>query len=94
VHIVGPEVGTSAALFATAAQPERVASVIVGTDGAAVQLQLGEPWRAECLTPTSISTQDARPTTSRVVIIDAGHSVWNEAPVEYASATIDAITGK
>jgi pimeloyl-ACP methyl ester carboxylesterase len=33
-HIVGPDVGTSAALFAAAAHPERIASVIVGTGGA------------------------------------------------------------
>lgn len=42
-HIVGPDVGTSAALFAAAAHPERIASVIVGTGGAAVPIQLGEP---------------------------------------------------
>src|SRR5262249_44330804 len=42
-HIVAPDVGTSAALFAAAAHPERIASVIVGTGGAAVPLQLGEP---------------------------------------------------
>src|SRR5919201_298319 len=34
-HIVAPDVGTSAALFAAAAHPERIASVIVGTGGAA-----------------------------------------------------------
>jgi pimeloyl-ACP methyl ester carboxylesterase len=33
-HIVAPDVGTSAALFAAAAHPERIASVIVGTGGA------------------------------------------------------------
>ena len=32
--------------------------------------------------------------TSRVVIVDAGHFVWEEAPAEYASAIIAAITGK
>jgi pimeloyl-ACP methyl ester carboxylesterase len=32
-HIVGPDVGTAAALFAAAAYPERIASVIVGTGG-------------------------------------------------------------
>jgi pimeloyl-ACP methyl ester carboxylesterase len=42
-HIVAPDVGTSAALFAAAAHSERIASVIVGTGGAAVPLQLGEP---------------------------------------------------
>ena len=42
-HLVSPDVGTSAALFAAAAHPERIASVIVGTGGASVPLQLGEP---------------------------------------------------
>ena len=42
-HLVAPDVGTSAALFAAAAHPERIASVIVGTGGAAVPIDLGEP---------------------------------------------------
>jgi pimeloyl-ACP methyl ester carboxylesterase len=50
-HIVAPDVGTSAALFAVAAHPERIASVIVGTGGAAVPLQLGEPLRSWVLDP-------------------------------------------
>jgi pimeloyl-ACP methyl ester carboxylesterase len=50
-HIVAPDVGTSAALFAVAAHPERIASVIVGTGGAAVPLQLGEPLASWVLDP-------------------------------------------
>jgi pimeloyl-ACP methyl ester carboxylesterase len=50
-HIVAPDVGTSAALFAAAAHPERIASVTVGTGGAAVPIQLGEPLRAWVLDP-------------------------------------------
>jgi pimeloyl-ACP methyl ester carboxylesterase len=50
-HIVAPDVGTSAALFAAAAHPERIASVIVGTGGAAVPLQLGEPLASWVLDP-------------------------------------------
>jgi pimeloyl-ACP methyl ester carboxylesterase len=45
-HIVAPDVGTSAALFAAAAHPERISSVIVGTGGAAVPIDLGEPLRS------------------------------------------------
>jgi pimeloyl-ACP methyl ester carboxylesterase len=37
---------------------------------------------------------DARLPASRVVIVDAGHFLWAEAPAEYASAIIAAITGK
>jgi pimeloyl-ACP methyl ester carboxylesterase len=50
-HLVAPDVGTSAALFAAAAHPERIASVIVGTGGAAVPLELGEPLRSWVLDP-------------------------------------------
>jgi pimeloyl-ACP methyl ester carboxylesterase len=175
-HIVAPDVGTSAALFAAAAQPERIASVIVGTGGAAVPLQLGEPlksWvldpdfdkyrrmdaraivsaavdanaggvpediRADYLdsyagdrfaesmryvrrypeelpvlaellphiaTPVTIVNGrhdrvvplanaeflDERLPNSRVVILDAGHFVWEEVPSEYAAAVLDSITG-
>jgi pimeloyl-ACP methyl ester carboxylesterase len=50
-HIVAPDVGTSAALFAAAAHPERFAGVIVGTGGAAIPIQLGEPLRSWVLDP-------------------------------------------
>jgi pimeloyl-ACP methyl ester carboxylesterase len=176
-HIVAPDVGTSAALFAAGAHPERIASVIVGTGGAAVPLQLGEPLASWVLDPdldkyrridprvivnTAIDTNaggvpdeiradyldcydgdrfvesmryvrrypeelpelaellpqitipvtiingrhdrvvpvanaeflDERLPNSRVFIIDAGHFVWEEAPAEYASIVLDAITGR
>ena len=50
-HIVAPDVGTSAALFAAAAHPELIASVTVGTGGAAVPLELGEPLKSWVLDP-------------------------------------------
>ena len=173
-HIIAPDVGTSAALFAAAAHPERIASVIVGTGGAAVPIQLGEPLRSWVLDPdldkyrkmdpraivnvavdtiaggvpddiradylacydgdrfvesmryarrypeelpelaellpqigtpvTIINGRhdrvvppanaeflDERLPNSRVVLIDAGHFVWEEAPTEYASIVLDAI---
>jgi pimeloyl-ACP methyl ester carboxylesterase len=46
-HIVGPDIGTSAALFAAASHPEVLSSVIVGSGGTAVPIQLGgalEEW--------------------------------------------------
>lgn len=36
---------------------------------------------------------DQRLPTSRLVIIDAGHFVWEEEPAKYASAVLDSITG-
>jgi pimeloyl-ACP methyl ester carboxylesterase len=50
-HIVAPDVGTSAALFAAAAHPELIASLTVGSGGVAVPLVLGEPLRSRVLDP-------------------------------------------
>jgi pimeloyl-ACP methyl ester carboxylesterase len=176
-HIVAPDVGTSAALFAAAAHPERIASVIVGTGGAAVPLQLGEPLASWVLDPdldkyrrmdpraivgaavdtiaggvpdairadyldcydgdrfaesmryvrrypeelpelaellpqiatpvtlingrhdpvvplANVEFLDERLPNSRLVIIDAGHFVWEEAPAEYSAAILDSLTGR
>lgn len=175
-HVVAPDVGTSAALFAAAAHPERISSVIVGTGGAAVPIQLGEPLRSwvldpdldqyrrmdpraivaaaldtiaggvpddiradyldcydgdrfvesmryvraypqelpalaellpEIATPVTIINGrddrvvplanaeflDGRLPHSRVVVIDGGHFIWEEAPAEYASSVLDSIAG-
>ena len=50
-HIVGPDVGTAAALFAAAAQPGRFLSLVVGTGGTAVPIQLGDPLREWVFAP-------------------------------------------
>ena len=50
-HIIAPDVGTAAALFAAAAHPEQIASAIVGTGGAAVPIQLGQPLASWVLDP-------------------------------------------
>ena len=46
-HVVGPDIGTGAALFAAALHPGRLRSLVVGSGGAAFPLQLGgllEDW--------------------------------------------------
>jgi len=54
-HVVGPDIGTSAVLFAVAGHPGRFRSATVGSGGTAVPLVLGEPldsWvHAEDLAP-------------------------------------------
>ena len=50
-HVVGPDVGTSAALFAAAAHPGRFLSLVVGSGGAAVPIQLGDPLREWVFAP-------------------------------------------
>jgi pimeloyl-ACP methyl ester carboxylesterase len=175
-HVVAPDVGTSAALFAAAAHPERIASVVAGTGGAAIPLDLGEPlasWvldpdldkyramdpraivnvavntiaggvpdeiRADYLdcydgdrfvesmryvrrypeelpqlaellpqiaTPVTIINGrhdrvvplsnaeflDERLPNSRVVVIEGGHFIWEEAPAEYASSILESVAG-
>jgi pimeloyl-ACP methyl ester carboxylesterase len=175
-HILAPDVGTSAALFAAGANPEAFASVIVGTGGAAVPLELGEPLKSwvldpdldkyrqmdpravvgaaldnnaggipdairndylECYdgdrwaeslryvraypeelpalaellpgikTPVTIINGrhdrvvplanaeflDERLPASRLVIVDAGHFVWEEAPAQYAAIVLESIAG-
>jgi len=39
-HIVGPDIGTSSVLFAAAADPDRFRSIVVGSGGAAVPLDV------------------------------------------------------
>jgi pimeloyl-ACP methyl ester carboxylesterase len=40
-HVIGPDVGTPASLFAAALHPERLRSLVVGSGSAAIPLQLG-----------------------------------------------------
>jgi len=40
-HVVGPDIGTGAALFAAALYPERLRSLVIGSGGSAFPLQLG-----------------------------------------------------
>jgi pimeloyl-ACP methyl ester carboxylesterase len=40
-HVVGPDIGTAAALFAAARHPGRLRSLVVGSGGTAVPLRLG-----------------------------------------------------
>ncbi len=176
-HLVAPDVGCAAALFAAAVHPERIAGLVVGEGGAAVPIDLGEPLRSWVLEPdldkyraidpdvfvtTAMDTVEggvsdhvladylssyrgdrfvesmryvrsypaqlpelaellpgiATPVTivngrhdrvvpvanaeflharlpeSRLALIDAGHFVWEEAPEEYASIILDAISSK
>jgi pimeloyl-ACP methyl ester carboxylesterase len=175
-YVVAPDVGTAAALFAADAEPEQIAGAVVGTGGAAVPLQLGEPLASWVLDPdldryrgmdphifvnTAADTiaggipdeirtdyltcyegdrfvesmryvrrypqelpvlarrlphittpvtiingrndrvvpvanaefLDQRLPNSRLLIINAGHFVWEEAPAKYASVILDSVTG-
>ncbi|MEU5866911.1 alpha/beta hydrolase [Nonomuraea sp. NPDC047529] len=45
-HVVGPDVGTSASLFAAASRPERFHSLVIGGGAASASLEIGEPLAA------------------------------------------------
>jgi pimeloyl-ACP methyl ester carboxylesterase len=72
--VVAPDVGTSAALFAAAVHPDRFAGVAVGSGGAAVPLDLGEPLRSRVLDPDieQYRTMDSRAIVDGVVDKVAG----------------------
>jgi len=89
-HIVAPDVGTSAALFAAAAHPERIAGVIVGTGGAAVPLQLGEPLKSWVLDPDLDKYRRIDP---RVIVNTAVDTIAGGVPDEIRADYLDCYDG-
>src|SRR3954452_4864654 len=77
VHIVAPDVGTAAALFAAATRPERIASAIVGTGGATVPIQLGEPLASWVLDP---DLEKYRAMDPRVIVSTAVDTIAGGIP--------------
>ena len=89
-HIVAPDVGTSAALFAAAAHPERFASVIVGTGGAAIPLELGEPLRSWVLDP---DLDKYRAMDPRAIVDAALDTIAGGVPDEIRADYLDCYDG-
>jgi pimeloyl-ACP methyl ester carboxylesterase len=89
-HIVAPDVGTSAALFAAAAHPERIASVVVGTGGAAVPLQLGEPLASWVLDPDLDKYRKIDP---GVIVNTAADTVAGGIPDDIRADYLDCYAG-
>jgi pimeloyl-ACP methyl ester carboxylesterase len=89
-HLVAPDVGTSAALFAAAAHPERIASVIVGTGGAAVPLQLGEPLASWVLDPDLDKYRRMDP---RVIVGVAADTIAGGVPDDIRADYLDCYDG-
>jgi pimeloyl-ACP methyl ester carboxylesterase len=89
-HIVAPDVGTSAALFAAAAHPERFAGVIVGSGGAAVPLELGEPLKSRVLDPDLDKYRRMDPRASVAAAMDNNAA---EVPDEIRADYLDSYDG-
>jgi pimeloyl-ACP methyl ester carboxylesterase len=60
-HVVGPDIGTAASLFAAALHPERLRSLVVGSGGAASPLQLGGILKEWVEAPDLASYRNAEP---------------------------------
>ena len=67
-HVVGPDIGTAAALFAAARHPGRLRSLVVGNGGTAVPLQLGSRLKDWVEAPDLDSFRSADP---RQIVADA-----------------------
>jgi pimeloyl-ACP methyl ester carboxylesterase len=89
-HVVAPDVGTAAALFAAAVHPERIASVTVGTGGAAVPLQLGEPLASWVLDP---DLDKYRAMDPRAIVGTAIDTIAGGVPDEIRADYLDCYDG-
>ena len=82
-HVVAPDVGTAAALFAAALSPQRLRSLVVGTGGAAVPLQLGGPLKEWVEAP---SIEPYRKIDGRQIVAAAMKSLERYTPTDAARA--------
>ncbi|HTU73457.1 MAG TPA: alpha/beta hydrolase [Trebonia sp.] len=89
-HVVAPDVGTSAALFAAASHPERIASVTVGGGGVAVPVQLGEPLASWVLDPDLDKYRTMDP---RVIVGGALDTIAGGIPDEIRADYLDCYSG-
>jgi pimeloyl-ACP methyl ester carboxylesterase len=90
VHIVAPDVGTAAALFAAEAHPERFATLIVGTGAVAVPLQLGEPLASWVLDP---DLEKYRRMDPRAIVNVAVDKIAGGVPDEVRADYLDCYEG-
>jgi pimeloyl-ACP methyl ester carboxylesterase len=90
-HVVAPDVGTSAALFAAAFSPDSVASLVVGSGGVAVPIALGEPlrgWTLEEDTDRYRSIDPARIVDAALDTV-AGHAFPTAIREDYLASYAD-----
>jgi pimeloyl-ACP methyl ester carboxylesterase len=76
-HVVGPDIGTAASLFAAAAHPGRLRSLVVGGGAAAYPLQLGSQLK------DWVEASDVEPYRSadaRQIVADALSGIEHYAP--------------
>ena len=89
-HVVAPDVGTAAALFAAAAHPEAIGGLVVGTGATAVPLQLGEPLKSWVLDPDFDKYRQMDP---RAVVDAAVSKIAGGLPDEIRADYLDCYDG-
>jgi pimeloyl-ACP methyl ester carboxylesterase len=77
-HVIGPDVGTPAALFAAALYPGRLRSLVVGSGGTAVPLQLGGALKAWVEAPNLDGYRKADP--RQIVTLALSHIETYDLP--------------
>jgi len=84
-HIVGPDIGTSAALFAAASRPGLISSVVVGSGGTAVPIQLAGPLEEWTLAPDldRFRAMDPRAIVGAALDTIEGHVLPGEIREDY-----------
>jgi pimeloyl-ACP methyl ester carboxylesterase len=87
-HVIGPDVGTGAALFAAALYPGRLRSLVVGSGGAAFPLQLGGALKEWVETPDlqTIRRSDARQIVAGALAGIRNYAVPDAVRADYLSA--------
>jgi pimeloyl-ACP methyl ester carboxylesterase len=89
-HLVAPDVGTAAALFAAADHPGLFAGIVVGTGGVSVPLELGEPLASWVLDPNLDKYRNIDP---RVIVNVAVDKIEGGVPDEIRSDYLDCYDG-
>ncbi len=91
-HIVAPDIGTSAALFAASTRPVEVASVVVGSGATAVPIALGGALEGWVLAPDldSFRALDARAVVGASLDTIRGY----ELPAEVRADYLDSYAGE
>jgi pimeloyl-ACP methyl ester carboxylesterase len=91
-HVVAPDVGTAAALFAAACRPDLVSSVVVGGGGACVPIQLGPPLEEWVLAP---DLDRFRAVDPRAIVGAALDTIEGDAlPAEIREDYLDSYDGE
>jgi pimeloyl-ACP methyl ester carboxylesterase len=87
-HVVGPDIGTAASLFAAASQPGRLRSLVIGSGGAAIPLQLGGALLEWAVAPDLAPYRrlDGRQIVERVLATIERYQLTDVAREDYLSA--------